>query len=184
MQALDGYEHSANGFRVLMRSVRRGPEELRDLNGALHSAGAGFSEFASRRSSWDAESVLGVDVARDRNAGFCNATLRRRLSMNVEGRDIRDLLAKAVRSATGAQVPGGFLGSCAGQNEVSPSPMRLAAGLRLEDALNQAVATFGGAVWVAAQSGAGDCSIGLVLQGAEPDKVCVSTIAASIRKQD
>lgn len=182
MRGRQGYEFVANGFRVFMRALQHGPGELIALSGRFHSAAAIHSEFARRNEDFvAARTIGGTEVLRQEGAGFCSAVLRKRLPENVEARDIRDLMARTIRGATGTKVPGGFLGSCIGENEVSASPVFISKGETVEEAFNQIVATFGGAVWVAVQTDANGCSVGLVLKSKVPDTVCLSTIASDIR---
>ncbi len=181
MKGRKGYEFSSNGFRVFMRTLRRGPGELDKSTPEMHSAASAFEEFARGHSDFSPErTARGIDLLRHKGAGFCSAVLRKRLPDSVESKEIHDLMARIIHGATGAKVPGGFIASCVGDNEVSASPLFVSKGETVQAAFDQVVAAFGGAVWVAVQTDDKGCSVGLVLRSTTPETVCLSTIAAEI----
>ena len=118
-------------------------------------------------------------ILRSDHAAACSAQLRAPLRTGVENKHLLDLVSAAINDATGAKVPGGFVGSCAGDTEYRAKPVRLPAGLSLEDALNTAVSTFGGAVWVAVQDHRARCSVG-VIRSSPAGTACKTAITTSL----
>jgi hypothetical protein len=180
MRETPSYRQLRSPFTVLMRGVRQGPGDLRRQY-PVASARQAFPEFAAGRQGWVAETGRGgVAVVRNQNATFCSQVLRRRLTDPVEAQTIYDLIARSVRSATGAKIPGGFIGSCAGENDLSAVPLSIPAGEHLDDALNRIVEAFGASVWVAVQDSPNNCAIGLVNRATTPDRVCTAPIVDEI----
>ena len=114
------------------------------------------------------------------SAATCAARLRTPLASAVENRNFVDLVTSAIRVATGARVPGGFVGSCVGVSDYAAEPVQLSAGETLEDALSHAVSTFGNAVWVVVQDGDANCSIGLIRR-AENGGACKTAITSTLK---
>jgi hypothetical protein len=112
-------------------------------------------------------------------AAMCSVKLRSSLPHVVASRNLVDLVTSAIHAATNAKVPGGYVGSCIGANEYATSPVQLAEGDSLEDALSAAVTSFGGAVWVAVQDPNGRCSLGIVLR-AETGGACKTAITSTL----
>jgi hypothetical protein len=112
-------------------------------------------------------------------AAVCSVKLRSSLPHVVASRNLVDLVTSAIHAATNAKVPGGYVGSCIGANEYVTSPVQLAEGQSLEDALSAAVTRFGGAVWVAVQDPNGRCSLGMV-QHAVAGGACEVAITSTL----
>lgn len=115
-------------------------------------------------------------------AGVCLAGLKSKLPEAVASRNIVELVTSAVRSATGAKVPGGYVGSCVGTNDFAPEAVTLQAGETLEDALSSAVAQFGSSAWAAVQDMHGQCSIG-VIRRAEKGGICMTAVTSSLKPE-
>jgi hypothetical protein len=116
---------------------------------------------------------------KDPAAAVCLARLQRVVPTPVQGTHLLRVLATAAGTATGAAVPRGFVGSCVGTNQFAEQPVHIDAGNTLEAALNQAVAGFGSAVWVAVQRGSTSCALGVVHR-AEGGGVCTVTLAENL----
>jgi hypothetical protein len=112
-------------------------------------------------------------------AAVCSVKLRSSLPHAVASRNLVDLVTSAIHAATNTKVPGGYVGSCIGANEYVTSPLQLAEGQSLEDALSAAVTSFGGAVWVAVQDPNGRCSLGIVLRS-ETGGACKTAITSTL----
>ena len=131
----------------------------------------------------------GLQIAKWRNtptyllkspsAATCAARLRTPLASAAVNRNLVELVASAIRVATSAKVPGGFVGSCVGVADYAAEPVQLAAGETLEDALSHAVNTFGSAVWVVVQDGGANCSVGLIRR-AESGGACKTAITSTL----
>ena len=155
-------------------SVRRltSPEQLeRALQGFASRSSDGWSTATSpdtRHTTLKAKA-----------AASCEQRLQTTLRGPVDGTDLLAVLARIVRSATTAQVPGGFVGSCIGTNQFSKQPIAIAEGTTIERALNSAAVHFGSAVWVAVESRSGACSLG-VIHRAESGGVCTVGIVSDL----
>lgn len=118
-------------------------------------------------------------TVKDDRASVCLARLQRVVTTPVEGTHLLKVLASATAQATGAQVPRGFVGSCIGTNQFVQEAVQTQGGNTLETTLNETVAAFGAAVWVAIQSSANVCSLGII-QRAEGGGVCTLTLAENL----
>jgi hypothetical protein len=122
-------------------------------------------------------------TVKDDRARVCLARLQRLVATPVEGTHLLKALATATAQATGAQAPRGFVGSCIGTNQFAHEAVQTQGGNTLETTLNETVAAFGAAVWVAIQSSANVCSLGII-QRAEGGGVCTLTLAENLPGSD
>jgi len=149
---------------------------------------AGLLEYlreylAHRPEDWSVTSARGATVAilKSSAAVACNRALQRTLRSDVEGRSLDLLVSDAVRAATDARVPRGFVGTCMAASQLREEPLRLAAGEALEDALTAVAQNFGGIVWVAVHAG-DECSLGLVSQSVSGG-ACMLAITDDLLRQ-
>lgn len=91
-------------------------------------------------------------------------------------------MAGAVRETTGASVPAGVVGSCTGAAQ-SSALISIEQGQTLEEALSETVGRFGNTIWVAAETAAGQCSLGLLQQSVTPGTVCIVTVTNDMTKR-
>jgi len=120
-----------------------------------------------------------MGVLKTGGASACELALQRQLRADVEGRELNDVASKLVKSASDATVSRGWVGSCISASQFREEPLRLGAGQTLEEALNAAVESFGGVVWVAVRA-RGECSLGLISRS-EAGGACMASITANLR---
>ena len=180
--ALDGLppsQHSA--FDIWFRSDATQTDNVRRLTSPeqLERALRGFTSRSS--DGWIAATSPDTrhTTLNAQAAASCQQRLQGTLGRPVEGTDLLAVLARIVRSATAAPVPGGFVGSCIGTNQFSKQPIAIAGGTTIERALNSAAIHFGSAVWVAVESRSGACSLG-VIHRAESGGVCTVGIVGDL----
>jgi hypothetical protein len=174
-----GFLINRSPFGVWIRNEVSGPGQIPTLRtpGEVDTAVAGFAtQFGVQATRWRRTSTY---VLRSAEAGACAVQLRAPLRADVEHKHLVDLVSAAINNATGAEVPGGFVGSCVGDTEYRAEPVRLPAGVSLEEALNTAVTTFGGAVWVAVQDAGARCSLGLI-RSSHAGTACKTAITTSL----
>ncbi len=167
-------------FDAWIRDMRWGVSELEALAARAANPGEVVAEFVRQDAEkrWSGRPLTsGVQILRDSRAGACEAVLRRPLKQPVRGNNILRLLSRAVSGATGTPTPGGYVGTCVGIGQQSNESIDISAGRTLEEALNRVVAHYGGAAWVAVQDSAGNCSLGVIQQSVNADKLCVMTLA-------
>lgn len=160
----DVFEGDRHAFGVLVSNTRF-PGPLAALPPATTAVDV-LNAFVQANSAQGWQNRPGrpgrVSVLREPSAGVCEAALRQKVSSDHHGVDLADLVSRLVYDATGADVPNGAVGACAGGRRPVGDPLYVEGGQSLEDALGAVAAGFEGTVWVAVETSTSECALGLV----------------------
>jgi hypothetical protein len=165
--------HAAKEAGSGVSGVTAGPPNVDEEFKAYATAHPGRFEIDTRE--------VGPAVLTEVNTRACRAALRQPLKTEATGTEAPMLVSRATAAATGAEVPGGFIGGCIPIGGYRAAPLRLAPGQSLQAALAKIAAHFPGLVWVAVETADGQCSLG-VLQNGERENICSAAITENMAR--
>jgi hypothetical protein len=177
----DAFATDTTAFSAILHGPL--PQPVLPVQGDISAEQILRTYAAGQPREWDLHVAgrFGVMTLSSRSAPVCAAALRARLRGPQSGASMLDLVSAVSHDATGARVPGGFVGSCVGANLIRRSPEYIEAGISLESALNDIVFRYPGTVWLAVESPDRECSLGVVEKREDNQSgVCTTTIAADL----
>jgi hypothetical protein len=179
----DAFAGDKTAFSVILHGLP--PERVLPVQGGI-SAEQTLRAYAARQpSEWDLHTAgrFAVMTLASRAAPVCAAALHTRVRNPQSGTSMLQLISAVIHDATGASVPGGFVGTCVGANLIRRAPEYIEANVSLESALNDIVFRYPGTAWLAVESPDQECSLGVV-ERREDDSggVCVTTITADLSR--